>query len=80
MKANKIIGILLIVFSIYIGYLGVNKISSNTAEINMLGLKIDASNESGQTKGYLFVGVAIVLFAGGIYATKKNKPKKGLSH
>jgi general stress protein CsbA len=72
MKASKIIGIVLIVFSIYIGYQGINKISNNTAEVNLLGIKIDASNESGQTKGYLFVGLAVVLFVGGIFAVKKE--------
>lgn len=72
MKTSKIIGIVLIALSIYIGYQGVNKITNNTAEINLLGMKIDASNESGQTKGYLFVGLAIVLFAGGIFTMKKE--------
>ena len=72
MNTSKIIGIILIVFSIYIGYQGVNKISNNTAEVNLLGLKIDASNESGKSKGYLFVGLAIVLFAGGVFALKKE--------
>jgi hypothetical protein len=72
MKAGKIIGIILIVFSIYIGYQGVNKIADNTAQINFLGLKVDASNESGQSKGYLFVGLAIILFAGGIVAVRKE--------
>ena len=72
MKTSKIIGIVLILFSIYIGYQGVNKITNNTAEVNLLGIKIDASNESGQTKGYLFVGLAVVLFAGGIFALKKE--------
>jgi hypothetical protein len=72
MKANKIIGIILIIFSIYIGYQGVNKIADNTAEINFLGIKVDASNESGQSKGYLFVGLAVVLFIGGIFAVKKE--------
>ena len=72
MKTSKIIGIVLIALSIYIGYQGVNKITINTAEINLLGMKIDASNESGKTKGYLFVGLAIVLFAGGIFTMKKE--------
>lgn len=72
MKASKIIGIVLIVFSLFIGYQGVNKISNNTAEVNLLGIKIDASNESGQTKGYLFVGLAALLFAGGVFVLKKE--------
>jgi general stress protein CsbA len=72
MKIGKIIGIILIAFSIYLGYVGINKISNNTAEVNLLGIKIDASNESGQTQGYLFVGLAVVLLIGGIFAVKKE--------
>jgi hypothetical protein len=38
-----------------------------------LGLKIDASNESGKQEGYLYLGLAVVLFAGGIYTLTKLK-------
>ena len=48
MNTSKIIGIILIVISLCVGYVGVNKIADNTKEINLLGLKIDASNESGK--------------------------------
>ena len=72
MKIGKIIGIILIAFSIYLGYVGINKISNNTAEVNLLGIKIDASNKSGQTQGYLFVGLAVILLIGGVFAVKKE--------
>lgn len=73
MNTTKIIGTLLIVVSLAIGYIGINKISDNTEEINFLGLKIDASNESGQQQGYIYLGVAILIFAGGIYVAKSKK-------
>ncbi|QEE50018.1 hypothetical protein FUA48_10630 [Flavobacterium alkalisoli] len=72
MNASKIIGILLIVISLGVGYIGVNKIADSTKEINFLGIKIDASNESGQTQGFIYVGLAIVLFGGGLYAVNKS--------
>ncbi len=71
MKATKIIGIVLLAFSIYLGYIGVNKVSNSTNEVTFLGVEIDASNESGQTKGFIFLGLAVALFAGGIVALKK---------
>ncbi|NJM79909.1 MAG: hypothetical protein HC854_10365 [Flavobacterium sp.] len=71
MKATKIIGIILLAFSIYLGYIGVNKVSNSTNEVTFLGIEIDASNESGQTKGFIFLGLAVALFAGGIVALKK---------
>lgn len=73
MNASKIIGIVLILISLSVGYVGVNKIADNTKEINFLGLKIDASNEKGQTQGYVYVGLAILLLAGGIYTINKSK-------
>lgn len=72
MKPNKIIGIVLIVVALYLGYLGATKVSNNTAEVKVLGLEIDASNEAGKEKGYLYLGGALILFAGGIYSLKKE--------
>ncbi|WP_264565527.1 hypothetical protein [Flavobacterium sp. N3904] len=72
MNTSKIIGIILIVVSLAIGYMGINKISGSTKKVNLLGLKIDASNESGQQQGYIYVGVAIVIFIGGIYSAKSK--------
>lgn len=72
MNLSKVIGILLIVVSLGVGYIGINKLADSTKQINFLGLKIDASNESGQTQGVIYMGVAIVLFVGGIYATRSK--------
>ncbi|MFL9843725.1 hypothetical protein [Flavobacterium rhizosphaerae] len=72
MNASKIIGIVLIVISLVVGYIGVNKIADNTKEINFLGISIEASNESGKQQGFIYVGLAIVLLAGGLYAVKKS--------
>jgi len=51
---------------------GLNRVSDSTKEINFLGLKIDASNESGQMQGFLYLGVAAALLAGGLYTLKKS--------
>jgi hypothetical protein len=73
MNTSKIIGALLILISLLIGYVGLNKIDDNTKEINFLGLKIDASNETGKQKGYLYLGFALLVFAGGVYTINKSK-------
>ena len=73
MNSSKVIGIVLIIVSLAIGYIGMNKIADNTAEINLLGLKIDASNESGKQQGYIYLGVAIALLAGGFFTMNKSK-------
>ena len=73
MNSSKIIGIILIVISLGVGYVGINKIADNTKQINLLGLKIDASNESGKEQGYLYLGLAVILLAGGVYTVNKSK-------
>lgn len=70
MSSSKIIGIILIVISLGIGYVGINKVSASTNEVKVLGLEIDASNENGQTQGYIYLAVAALVFAGGIYSLK----------
>lgn len=72
MKTEKIIGTVLILISLYVGYLGINKINSNSKEVKILGLEIDASNESGKEKGYIFIGLSVALFAGGLYSINKK--------
>ena len=73
MKTNKIIGIIMIIVSLVMCYLAYNKISESTKTINLLGLKVEASDESGKKEGYLFLGLAVILFGGGIYTLNKSK-------
>ena len=73
MKTNKIIAAILIIVSLAMGYQAYNKISESTKSVNLLGLKVEANDESGKKKGYLFLGLAVVLFGGGIYTLNKSK-------
>jgi hypothetical protein len=72
MNASKVIGAILIVVSFALGYIAVNRIADSTKTIKFLGIRIDASNESGQIQGYIFLGLAILIFVGGIYAIVKT--------
>lgn len=73
MNTLKILGIVLIFISLLIGYVGINKIGDNSKEVNILGLKIEASNESEKQQGYLYLGLAVLLFAGGVFIVNKTK-------
>ena len=73
MNSSKIIGAILILISLGIGYIGFNKIADSTNKVNILGLKIEASNESGKQEGYIYLGLGILLFVGGIYTLNKSK-------
>jgi hypothetical protein len=73
MNPSKIIAIILIIASFGIGYFGYNKLAESTNQVNLLGLKIEASNESGKQEAYIFLGVAVLLFLGGVYTLNKSK-------
>lgn len=73
MNASKIVGIVLIVVSLAVGYIGANKIADSTKEVNFLGINISASDESGKQQGFIYLGLAIVLLGAGVYAMKKGK-------
>jgi hypothetical protein len=72
MKTTQIIGMVLIALSLYLGYSGINKVSKNTAEVKVLGLKIDASDESGKNEGYIYIGFALISLVGGISLLNKK--------
>lgn len=72
MKIGKIIGIVLLLASLYIGYLGINKVSNSSAKVEVIGVEIDASNDSGKEHGFLYIGLAVILFGGGIYSLNKK--------
>ena len=73
MNSTKIIGAILIIISLGIGYVGFNKIADSSNSVNILGVQIDATSESGKEQGYLYLGLAILLFVGGIYTVNKAR-------
>ncbi len=64
MNISKIIALELILISLGLGYTGLKKIKENTSEINLLGLKIEASNESEKQQGYIYLGLAVFILLG----------------
>ena len=72
MNALKIIGTILILISLGVGYFGFKKVADNTKEVNILGLEIETSNKSGKQQGYIYLGLGALLFAGGIYTITKK--------
>ena len=72
MNSSKIIAIILIVVALVIAYIGVNTVAANTESFNVFGVKFDVSDESGKTKGYIYIGLAVLLFVGGIFTLNKK--------
>ncbi len=72
MNGRNIVALIVIVFGLYIGYIGINKLANNTNEIKFLGLEIDASNEKGQTQGVVFIVLAAMMMGGGAALMRKK--------
>jgi hypothetical protein len=70
---KKIIGILLIIVSLGVGYIGFNKVADSTQGINFLGIKIEATDKSTKTEGFIYLAIAVALFAGGVYSLGKAR-------
>lgn len=49
-----------------LGYLGVNKINESSASVEVIGIELSASDEAGKTTGYIYLGLALASFIGGI--------------
>lgn len=72
MSTNKIIGIVLIIGSLVLGYIGIDYVTSSEASVNIVGVEIEASDESRKQQGFIYIGLAVVLFAGGVYILNKK--------
>lgn len=69
----KLVGILLIIGGLALGYMGIQKVSNNDASVEILDLEIDVSNKSGKQQGYIYLGLAVLLFGGGIYTLTRKQ-------
>jgi hypothetical protein len=72
MNTTKIIGIVLLIASLGIGYMGIDKVSQSNNSVKLLGLEIGVSNDSQRQEGYLYIGFAVLLFVGGLYTLNKK--------
>lgn len=72
MNTSKIIAIVLIAAALSLAYIGINTVAANTESVNFLGLKFDVSDESGKTRGYLYIGLAVLLLIGGLFTLNKS--------
>lgn len=69
---NKTIGVILIAISLVLGYLGVDKLLNSNRSVEIVGIQIEAKDSAGEQQGYLFTGLAIIVFAGGVYILSKK--------
>ncbi len=69
---KKIIGIALILLSIGLGYKGTTAISNSGTEAEVLGIEIGVEDTGKKTNGFVFIGLAVVSFIGGVTLVGKK--------
>jgi hypothetical protein len=67
---KKIIGIALLLLSVYLGYTGISLFSDSTASVDILGMELKAEDTSQKTTSYLYLGFAVLSAIGGIAMVK----------
>lgn len=72
MNVKKIIGTVLILSGLFLGYFGANKMASSSSSIKVLELEVGMSNKSEKELSYIYLGLAILTFGGGLYILKKK--------
>lgn len=72
MKTNKIIGGILIVASLLLGGLGINKFSNSGESVDILGAEISVEDNNSRNSSYMYMGLALMSFLGGMYTMRKS--------
>ena len=71
---RSIIGIVLILGGLALGYFGYEKLQDNKAGVKIGNLEISASNNSEQTNAWvMIIGGGVCIIAGAILVSKKGK-------
>jgi uncharacterized membrane protein YidH (DUF202 family) len=69
---KTVIGIVLIVGAIGLGYMGAQKWEDGSKSVSIGNLELSANNKSTQEEAYLYLGGAIALLVGGVFVLKKK--------
>lgn len=72
MKTNKIIGGILIVAALVLGGLGINKFSNSGESVDILGAEISVEDNNSRNSSYMYMGLALMSFLGGMYTMRKS--------
>lgn len=71
---KTIIGIILIVVALVLGYFGINQVQESAKSVEVLGIELSAEDKGGKETGYIELALGVVALVGGIYLVSK-KPK-----
>ena len=72
MNMKNVIVIILLIAGIFLAVKGINTLQSSTADVEILGLEINANDESGQTAGILYLVLGAAAFFGSYLTWKRS--------
>ncbi len=70
---KNVIGVLLIVAALFLGYLGINQVQKSANSVEVLGIELSAEDKGGKETGYIELGLGVISLAAGIYILGKGK-------
>lgn len=70
---KRIIGICLIILSLYLGFAGVTKFSNSGHSVDIIGIEITAVDNQEKSSSYIYLGFALLSFIGGIVLVQTKK-------
>ncbi len=69
---NKSIGIVLVILSLFLGYVGINKLDNSGGEVNILGINISAQDKGAKETAFIIIGAGVLCLIGGVSILNKK--------
>jgi len=70
---KRVIGIILILGALVLGYFGINGLSESSTSVEVLGLEFKAEDNTGKEKAYIQLGFGVVALIAGVYLIGQKK-------
>ena len=72
---KKIIGIILIVAALVLGYLGITGLNESSTSVELLGMEIKAQDGQEKEKAYIKLGFGVVALVAGAYLVGQQEKR-----
>ena len=69
---KRILGVVLIIAALFLGFMGINKLDESGGTVNILGIKISAQDEGAKQTGYIFLGLGVLCLVGGVMMMRER--------
>jgi len=70
---KKVIGIILIVVALVLGYLGINGLNESSTSVEFLGLELSAQDNQAKERSYIELGLGVIALVAGVYLVGQRR-------